>query len=103
MIEHARRIVERAGDEQHEQDHELGHGDLRLLLRRGSPAHGRAARGAANVAGFSSDPSCPRFPSVASTRGEPPAVRDETFNQAAASIPVYSTARATFASTAPAA
>src|ERR1700749_4353336 len=28
MVEHARRIIERAGDEQHKHDHQLGHGDL---------------------------------------------------------------------------
>src|SRR6185295_17065509 len=45
MVEHARRVIERAGDEEHEKDHELGHGDLDrtglsegALLPRGLPA-----------------------------------------------------------------
>src|SRR6187401_1261046 len=45
MVQHARRVIERAGDEEHEKYHQLGHGDLDrmglsegALLPRGLPA-----------------------------------------------------------------
>ena len=28
LVEHTRRVVKRTGDEEHEQNHEFGHGDL---------------------------------------------------------------------------
>src|SRR5436305_13806644 len=74
VIEHARRIVERAGDEEHKQDHELGHGDLdRTGLRRGSLAARKASRMVIvdRRTVFPASPrsglSCPRFPSFTPT------------------------------------
>src|SRR3954467_12800202 len=61
------------------------------------------SRSGERVPDFSERPFLPPLPVLTQPPRKPPAVEDEAFNQAAALIPVYSTARAALTSTAPAA